>query len=58
VWENVREWRPVFVSGQGWIYTTTVKGNVTLTVRVNARCGATAGRAVGLTLFQSAGRVR
>jgi hypothetical protein len=28
VWENAREWRPVFVSGQGWIYMTTVVSEV------------------------------
>jgi len=42
---------PVFVYGQGWSYTPTVKGDVTITVRVTGTCGITADTAVPLSVF-------
>jgi hypothetical protein len=42
---------PVFTAGQGWSYTPTVKGDVTITVRVTGTCGITADTAVPLVVF-------
>ena len=42
---------PVFVYGQGWTYTPTVKGDVTITVRVTGACGLTADTAVPLAVY-------